>query len=219
MEVGGTAGPVDVETGGNTTFRIVAEVLPEEPLSFVVAGFGLRGLGSGDWIDAIRDGEGEAILVDIGGDGLDGFLKFVALAEGFEASAHEGSHGAGLSGVNDAAGERVGDLVEVEEDGVVVLSPGEGDEGDEVEGRGGGGTEPATGMQETAVVVEAKFLCMEGGGGAAGAAGFDETATVEVVGDEVFNWNRHGISGTGKGRSWERPFSAIFSLYSEYQVQ
>lgn len=187
---------------------ILAEVPPELFLVDVVPAFARVGIEAEGGVGRRGgrvggDDEGEAVLLDVSTDRLDGLLDVAHLAQGFEAGAHDGGHGAGLAGIDDAAREGFGDLIEIEEDGVVVFGPDEVDEGHHVEGCGGGRAEPAAGHLEAAVVVEAELSAVECGRGAAGAVGFDVAAAMGFGWDEVFGcFERHDDSPRkGKGRS------------------
>jgi hypothetical protein len=246
-EGGGAAGPVEVEAGDDACGGVGGEVFPEDALVLIVAalfcfgievesgrsGISVGGVGEGSGL-AVRigrgvlvrvfvgEGHGLALLFDVGVDGFFGALDIAHLAEGFEAGAHEGGHGAGLADVDGALVEGEGDMVEIDEDGVVVLDPDAGDEGDHVEFFGGeAGLELAAGALEALVVVETELLVDQGGVGAASAAGFDEAAAVFVGWDKVRLAVGHGNplrdqgSGISEQGSGLRAQGSAFDLVVE----
>jgi hypothetical protein len=158
-------------------------------------GSGFLRMGRGVLVRAfVGEGQGQAFLFDVVADGSFDALDIAHLTEGFEAGAHEGGHGAGLADVDGALVEGEGDMVEIDEDGVVVLDPDAGDEGDHVEFFGGeAGLDLAAGALEALVVVETELLVDQGGVGAASAAGFDEAAAVFVGWDKVRLAVGHGM--------------------------
>jgi len=111
---GRAAWPVEVETGADAGGWVGGEVVPEGALMLVVLAFfggvvvakaGLERRGAGREIAIVGEGHGLAVLLDEGVDGLLGVFEVAHLAEGFEAGAHEGGHGGGLAGVDDAGGK------------------------------------------------------------------------------------------------------------------
>ncbi|HEY1807951.1 MAG TPA: hypothetical protein VGG42_05270 [Acidobacteriaceae bacterium] len=155
---------------------------------------GLRGAGWG-WSGGGRlfvNGEGHVALVELktlGGLFLffDGeVFEVVHLAKGFEGGAQEATIGDGLAVVDDAVGKGFDDVVEVAEDGGVVFDPGEGDEGNLIEGGRGQSCRLAAGAGAdlAQLVLEAEVPTLEGGLAAAGAVDAEVAAAV-VIGIEV----------------------------------
>ena len=117
----------------------------------------------------------------VGDDFVEGGAGFelLHLAEGLETGLHEIGESADLAVVDLMAGERLGDGVEVVEDGGVVFHVDEVDEGRQGSGVGEGGTEAFRAVAEFVVVAE--FAAAVGGHGAAGSVEVDAAATAEGV--------------------------------------
>ena len=155
--------------------------------------FGGEGLGRsreriGLWVGG---GEGLVVFVEdyVGDDFVEGGAGFelLHLAEGLETGLHEIGESADLAVVDLMAGERLGDGVEVVEDGGVVFHVDEVDEGRLGSGVGEGGTEAFRAVAEFVVVAE--FAAAVGGHGAAGSAEVDAAATAEGV---ALHWDLLG---------------------------